>query len=72
MGRWISVKEKTPDTVGNYLVYAPLYKHSHNGIAIAHFSRGMWKVDSVVLNRCIVTHWQPLPTEPQGSDFYGT
>lgn len=53
MSEWISVKDKLPDTTGNYLVYngAVIYCSFLN-------SNKQWNSWSDI------THWMPLPEPP--------
>ena len=55
--KWVSVKDKLPDTPGTYLVYADAF-----GIVLAH-----WYGDKFGCGNAFqhVTYWMPLPELPK-------
>lgn len=61
---WISVKERTPDTIGNYLCWDESYSNSTGSPAI-----GTWDLKKFHTNIAEdwtnVTHWMPLPSPPK-------
>lgn len=70
---WISVKDRTPDEKGWYMVYAPGYSGgsssglaSHNGIMFSKWSGKTWSIETGYHQRpgC-VKYWMPLPEPPE-------
>jgi hypothetical protein len=57
---WIAVKDKLPETDGEYLIYVP-WPTSQIAIAWFFVSRTCWILESGCR---LVTHWQPLPPPP--------
>lgn len=68
VGEWISVKDRLPDSNGNYLTY---YDGLYNVLPYStkHKRFNAYNdVDSEWVERChiVVTHWMPLPEPPKG------
>ena len=79
MSEWISIKDRTPDEPGYYLIYAPTYnedyeltrpKECHDGVMFSRWPRqgNCFTIENGGYFRrpgC-VTHWMPLPLPPKG------
>lgn len=72
---WVSVKDRTPEEKGWYMVYAPGYSggsssglDSHNGVMFAKWSGKTWSIEVGYHKRpgC-VRQWMPLPEPPEVS-----
>lgn len=77
MNEWINVEEKLPESSGRYLVYHKKGNHSHNCLAfnypypccepnIAYYKKYCegWQWNSRTEDKCMPTHWMPLPDKP--------
>ena len=64
MNKWISVKERLPETSGNYLCYI---KYSFTKVRLERVYLFLHETNNFVLEWPgeIVTHWMPLPELPE-------
>lgn len=60
---WIDVKEKLPEKDGKYIIYG-----FYAGIVIAIFKFGKFSRTWNFKPYGKVTHWMPIPDEPQKKD----
>ena len=61
MGEWISVKDRLPEKIGEYLVvYESCYVRESSYIRISLFYEGHFNFKFGT-----VTHWMPLPEPPK-------
>ena len=71
--KWISVKDRLPESNGTYLVYAPTYSGGSssgldcvNGVMFARWRNLHWSIEIGYHKRpSCVTHWMPLPEAPK-------
>ncbi len=54
---WIDVKKRSPENVGNYLIYT-----TDGIIDMGYFESG--KLAGWGISTTEITHWMPLPNEP--------
>jgi hypothetical protein len=66
---WISIKDRTPEELGVYLVV--------NTAIPAYIFKATWYLDGFKADTCcikmpyyhaVVTHWMPLPEAPEKKD----
>lgn len=68
VGEWISVKDRLPDSSGNYLTYRDGYCYVLSYSTKHKLFNTFDEVDSEGAKRyhIAVTHWMPLPSAPKG------
>ena len=71
-GRWIPVTERLPDEdcdtgySADVLFFTPYDSHRHIYAGYVNLETGRWRaIDSPGLCKYVVTHWMPLPAEPE-------
>lgn len=67
---WISVKDRLPDTFGEYLVAVQAYEEEAGNLYTDYADYDpyakRWKTGLPFCAKDKVTHWMPLPTPPKG------
>jgi hypothetical protein len=57
-GEWISVKDRLPESIGNYICYI------HNEVTTMGYDADIPQSNDIWQNR--ITHWMPFPQPPKG------
>ncbi len=65
MSEWISVEDRLPEQVGDYLIHIASEDWCDSYMMNSIFFEGRF-VDAI--GCAPVTHWMPLPSPPRGKD----
>lgn len=65
MSKWISVKDRLPESEGMVLVYAKSQDPKTPLIVVTHYAPGEGFCGLVSVWADVVSHWMPLPAPPK-------